>query len=61
MYEYFESTNPSAGTGNRYVAIIHLIVDEVLLNRAEAYAMLNQLDKSSGRPYRISFQKNTRL
>jgi len=45
--EYFRITNVTAGTGNPYAAVVHFTNDEVLLNRAEAYAMLRQFDKAS--------------
>lgn len=37
--EYFRFTNQSAGIGQPYVGIVLFDKDEVLLNRAEAYAM----------------------
>ena len=37
--EYFKITNQSAGTGLPYLGIVLFDKDEVLLNRAEAYAM----------------------
>ena len=37
--EYFKITNQSAGTGFGFTAMVLLGKDEVLLNRAEAYAM----------------------
>jgi starch-binding outer membrane protein, SusD/RagB family len=39
--EYFRITNVTAGTGIPYAGQVHFSNDEVLLNRAEAYAMLN--------------------
>jgi hypothetical protein len=36
---YFKVTNQSAGTGNDYTGVVLFGYDEVLLNRAEAYAM----------------------
>ncbi|WP_405292093.1 RagB/SusD family nutrient uptake outer membrane protein [Algibacter sp. Ld11] len=44
--EYFKVTNQAAGTGEAYVAYVLLTTDEALLNRAEAYAMLGQLDNA---------------
>lgn len=38
--EYFKTTNQAAGTGNPYIQLPLLTTDEVILNRAEAYAML---------------------
>lgn len=37
--EYFKVTNQSAGTGNGFTGLVLFGYDEVLLNRAEAYAM----------------------
>lgn len=37
--EYFKITNQSAGTGYGYTSLVLFGFDEVLLNRAEAYAM----------------------
>ena len=45
--EYFKVTNQAAGTGNAFVTYVLLSTDEVLLNRAEAYAMLGQFDKAT--------------
>ncbi|WP_445736363.1 RagB/SusD family nutrient uptake outer membrane protein [Mariniflexile sp.] len=45
--EYFKVTNQAAGTGNTFVSYVLLSTDEVLLNRAEAYAMLGQLDNAT--------------
>jgi len=45
--EYFRITNVTAGTGDPYAGLVHFTNDEVLLNRAEAYAMLGQFDKAS--------------
>ncbi|MGY6648935.1 RagB/SusD family nutrient uptake outer membrane protein [Wenyingzhuangia sp. IMCC45574] len=42
--EYFKVTNQAAGTGDTFVAYVLLSTDEVLCNRAEAYAMKGQLD-----------------
>ncbi len=44
--EFFKVTNQAAGTGTAYVAFVLLSTDEALLNRAEAYAMLGQLDNA---------------
>ncbi|ALJ06091.1 hypothetical protein APS56_13540 [Pseudalgibacter alginicilyticus] len=44
--EYFKVSNQAAGTGTAYVTYVLLSTDEVLLNRAEAYAMLGQLDNA---------------
>lgn len=44
--EYFKVTNQAAGTGNAFLALVLLSTDEALLNRAEAYAMLGQLDNA---------------
>lgn len=45
-WEYFQYTNQAAGIGNPYVTFVLLSSDEVLLNRAEAYAMLGQLNNA---------------
>ena len=45
--EYFKVTNQAAGTGNAYVSYVLLSTDEVVLNRAEAYAMLGQFDNAT--------------
>jgi len=45
--EYFRITNVTAGTGQPYAGLVHFTNDEVLLNRAEAYAMLGQFDNAS--------------
>ncbi len=42
--EFFQVTNVSAGIGNPYVGIVLFSIDEVLLNRAEAYAMRGDFD-----------------
>lgn len=44
--EYFKVTNQATSTGEAYVTFVLLSTDEVLLNRAEAYAMLGQLDNA---------------
>ncbi|MBL0740745.1 RagB/SusD family nutrient uptake outer membrane protein [Chryseolinea lacunae] len=45
--EYFRITNVTAGTGDPYASLVHFTNDEVLLNRAEAYAMLGQFENAS--------------
>lgn len=59
MAEYFEYTDPVNGIGNAHVMYPALTTDEVLLNRAEAYAMkgeyalaLNDLNKWAAAFYR---------
>lgn len=42
--EFFRVTNVSAGIGNPYVGLVLFSTDEVLLNRAEAYAMQNNYE-----------------
>ncbi len=42
--EYFRTTNQAAGIGLPFVTYMLLTTDEVLLNRAEAYVMLQQYD-----------------
>ena len=42
--EFFRITNQAAGIGFPFVAYVLLSTDEVLLNRAEAHAMLGNLD-----------------
>ena len=44
--EYFRVTNVSAGTGIPHASLVHFTTDEVLLNRAEAYAMMGEFDMS---------------
>ncbi|CAL2081457.1 RagB/SusD family nutrient uptake outer membrane protein [Tenacibaculum sp. 190524A02b] len=44
--EYFKITNQSAGTGFGFTAQVLFSKDEVLLNRAEAYAMLGDYTNS---------------
>jgi len=44
--EYFKVTNASAGIGQPNAAIVLFDADELLLNRAEAYAMKNEYAKS---------------
>jgi hypothetical protein len=45
--EYFRLTNASAGIGFPFASIIHFTTDEVLLNRAEANAMLGKFTEAS--------------
>lgn len=45
--EYFRVTNQAAGIGIPFVTFVLFSTDEALLNRAEAYAMLGQLDKAT--------------
>ncbi|WP_189362457.1 RagB/SusD family nutrient uptake outer membrane protein [Algibacter mikhailovii] len=45
--EYFKVTNQAASTGEAYVTFVLLSTDEVILNRAEAHAMIGQLDKAT--------------
>ncbi len=45
-YEYFYYTNVTAGIGYPYVMVPLLTSDEALMNRAEAYARLGQIDKA---------------
>ena len=42
----FEYTDPVAGIGYRHTVYNAFTTDEVLINRAEAYAMLKQYDKA---------------
>lgn len=44
--EYFEYTNLSAGIGQPYAMTVLFTHDEVLLNRMEAYVMLNRNDEA---------------
>ena len=44
--EYFRFTNQAAGIGIPFVTYMVLTTDEVLLNRAEAYVMLQQYDNA---------------
>ena len=44
--EYFRVTNQAAGIGIPFATFILISTDEVLLNRAEAYAMLEQYDNA---------------
>ncbi len=44
--EYFRVTNATANIGFAFVTYVLFSTDEVLLNRAEAYAMLNQNDNA---------------
>lgn len=45
--EYFRVTNQAAGIGIPFVTFVLLSTDEALLNRAEAYAMLGDLDRAT--------------
>ncbi|MCX8491529.1 MAG: RagB/SusD family nutrient uptake outer membrane protein [Cyclobacteriaceae bacterium] len=45
--EYFKYTNASAGIGFAFASFIHFTTDEVLLNRAEANAMLGNFTAAS--------------
>lgn len=45
--EFFRVTNFAANTGFAFVSFVLLSTDEVLLNRAEAYAMLGQFDQAT--------------
>jgi starch-binding outer membrane protein, SusD/RagB family len=45
--EYFRITNVTAGTGIPYAGQVHFTNDEVLLNRAEAYTMLEQFEPAA--------------
>jgi hypothetical protein len=45
--EYFRITNVTAGTGTPYAGQVHFTNDEALLNRAEAYAMLEQFERAA--------------
>lgn len=45
--EYFKVSNQAAGTGSAFVSFVLLSTDEALLNRAEAYAMLEQYDNAT--------------
>lgn len=44
--EYFRFTNQAAGIGIPFVTFMAITTDEVLLNRAEAYVMLEQYDNA---------------
>ena len=44
--EYFHYTNVTAGIGYPYLMMPLLVSDEALMNRAEAYAQLGQLDNA---------------
>lgn len=57
--EYFKYTNKSAGIGLPHVTFVLLSSDEVLLNRAEAYAMMGQLD-SATEDINMSYSVKTR-
>ncbi|WP_075340501.1 RagB/SusD family nutrient uptake outer membrane protein [Tenacibaculum agarivorans] len=45
--EFFNVTNQSAGTGFGYAPVVYFAKDEVLLNRAEAYAMLDDFTNAN--------------
>ncbi|WP_170179821.1 RagB/SusD family nutrient uptake outer membrane protein [Flavivirga rizhaonensis] len=45
--EYFRVTNQAAGIGIPFVTFVLFSTDEALLNRAEAHAMLGQLDDAA--------------
>ena len=45
--EYFKVTNQAASTGEAFVTFVLLSTDEVILNRAEAYAMIGQLGSAA--------------
>ena len=45
--EFFKVTNQAANTGFPFVGFVLLSTDEVILNRAEAYAMLGQYDNAT--------------
>ncbi|MFV0565513.1 MAG: RagB/SusD family nutrient uptake outer membrane protein [Flavobacteriaceae bacterium] len=57
--EYFKVTNQAAGTGEAYITYVLLTTDEALLNRAEAYAMLEQYDNALS-DINLSFSVKTR-
>ncbi|MDE0470938.1 MAG: RagB/SusD family nutrient uptake outer membrane protein [Ekhidna sp.] len=44
--QFFRIINISAGTGFPFVSVVHFTAEEVLLNRAEAYAMLSDFDNA---------------
>ncbi|MBU2997190.1 RagB/SusD family nutrient uptake outer membrane protein [Cellulophaga baltica] len=44
--EFFRYTNINAGIGDPYVGLVLFSTDEVLLNRAEAFAMMNDFDSA---------------
>lgn len=46
MPNFFEYTDPVAGTGYRHCVFVNFTTDEVLLNRAEAYILTKQYDKA---------------
>jgi hypothetical protein len=45
--DYFKITNQAANIGNVFTGYVLMSTDEALLNRAEAYAMLGQLDNAA--------------
>lgn len=59
--EYFRVTNVSANIGFPFVPLVHFTMDEVLLNRAEAYAMMDQFDASLGDLQAFLSQKTQRF
>ncbi|WP_168796707.1 RagB/SusD family nutrient uptake outer membrane protein [Cognatitamlana onchidii] len=44
--EYFKVTNQATSTGEAFVTFVLLSTDEVIFNRAEAYAMLGRLENA---------------
>ncbi|WP_298530354.1 RagB/SusD family nutrient uptake outer membrane protein [uncultured Algibacter sp.] len=56
--EYFKVTNQAVGIGIPFVTFVLLSTDEVLLNRAEAYAMKGELQKATD-DINISLQVKT--
>ena len=59
--EYFKLTNPTAGTGYAFTANVLFTIDELLLNRAEAYAMKEGLCASLKRPDIVFSKKSTKF
>lgn len=47
FYEYFKFTNPNAGIGEPFDALVLLSNDELYLNRIEALVMTNQLNSAN--------------
>ena len=45
--EYFKTTNPTSGTGFAYTAYVLFTIDELYLNRAEAYVMLENYESGA--------------
>lgn len=58
--EYFKVTNQAANIGTPFVTYVLLSTDEALLNRAEAYAMLGQLDNAAA-DINLSYAVKTRF